>query len=175
MLDQFRLSEFVGAVTRKLRPVHDSFTIHHTVEATFRDRTGRITSHSITHNLRTNLGADFWDAQLFKVAAAGATANYIALTTDVTAPAATDTTLTSEETLNGLARAQAADAHTAGTNISTLSKTFTYTGSTTKTIAKVGLFNAASSGTMVLETLLGSSGTVNANGDTLTIQWQCTY
>jgi len=173
--DIFRLSELAGAITRKLRPASDSFLIKHTVEATFRDCYGNVTSHSITKNLRTNLGADFWDAQLFKVATAGATANYIAITTDATAASATDTTLASEETTNGLARAQAADAHTTSASSSVLSKTFTYTGSVTKTIAKVGLFTASSGGTMALETVLGATGTVNSSGDTLTIQWSISF
>src|SRR5208337_2597858 len=53
------LSELAGAITRKLRPASDSFLIKHTVEATFRDCYGNVTSHSITKNLRTNLGADY--------------------------------------------------------------------------------------------------------------------
>ena len=104
-----------------------------------------------------------------------ATANFIALTADATAPAAADTTLASEITTNGLGRAQAADAHTAATSTSLLSKTFTYTGSSPVTIAKVGLFNAASVGTMALETLRTTTGTVSANGDTITINWTVNF
>ena len=175
MSDTYTFSEQIGAGVAIARPTVDGFPIKNVVEAIFRDRHGNITGQSKVFNLRTNVGADFWDAQLFKVAAAGATANFIALTTDVTAPAATDTTLTSEIATNGLARAQAADAHTAGTASSTLSKTFTYTGSSPVTVAKVGLFNASSAGTLVLETLLGSTGTVSANGDTITISWTVNF
>lgn len=174
-MDNYTFSEQTSVGVVLARPTLDGFPLKNTVEAIFRDRYGNITSQSKVYNLRTNVGADFWDAQLFKVAAAGATANYIALTADVTAPAATDTTLTSEIATNGLARAQAADAHTGGTISSTLSKTFTYTGSTSVTVAKVGLFNASSSGTLVLETLLGSSGTVSANGDTIAISWTVNF
>lgn len=174
-MDSFQVTEQTWAGTSITRPTLDGFKLHNVVEAIFRDRFGNITSQSKVTNLRTNVGADFWDAQLFKVATAGATANFIAITTDATAPAATDTTLASEETTNGLARAQAADAHTAGASSSVLSKTFTYTGSTSKVIAKVGLFNASSAGTLVLSTLLGSTGTVNANGDTLTISWTINF
>lgn len=175
MFDFFRVKEVAGAVTRKVRGAQDRVHFRSDILVVVRDKDGNEKSRSFQHNLRTNAGADFWDAQLFKVAAAGATANFIALTTDATAPAATDTTLTSEETLNGLARAQATDAHTAAASSSQLSKTFTYTGSTSKVIAKVGLFNAASAGTLALETLLASTATVNANGDTITITWTINY
>ena len=36
-------------------------------------------------------------------------------------------------------------------------------------IAKVGLFTAASAGTLVFETVLGTTATLSASGDTLTI------
>lgn len=126
-------------------------------------------------NLKTNAGNDLLNTNLFSTAATVAQANFIALTTDTVAPAAGDTILASEETLNGLARAQAAVSHTAGAGSTQLSKTFTYTGSTAKVIAKVGLFNASSAGTMMLETLLSATGTVNANGDQLSVTWTVTY
>ena len=174
-MDTYTFSEQIGTGVGLARPTTDGFPLRNVVEAVFRDRHGNITSQSKVFNLRTNVGADFWDAQLFKVAAAGATANFIAVSADVTAPAATDTTLTGEIATNGLSRAQAADAHTAGTSSSVLSKTFTYTGASPVTIAKVGLFNAASAGTLVLETLLGSTGTVSANGDTISISWTVNF
>lgn len=175
MFDNFRLVDAAKAFSRAFRGVEEWLQFHSDITLEIRDKDGNLKHRSQQKNLRTNAGADFWDQQLFKVGTAGATANFIALTTDATAPAAGDTTLASEETLNGLARAQAADAHTAGAASSTLSKTFTYTGSTSKTIAKLGLFNAASAGTLALETLLASTGTVNANGDTISISWTVNF
>src|SRR6266403_3864537 len=171
MFDFFRFKEAVKAFTNKIRGVEEKFKFSSDILVEIHDKDGNLKHRSFQKNLRTNVGADFWDQQLFKVGAAAATANFIGLTTDATAPAAGDTTLASEETTNGLGRAQAADAHTGSASSSVLSKTFTYTGSSSKVIAKVGLFNAASSGTLVLETLLTSTGTVNSNGDTITVTW----
>lgn len=105
----------------------------------------------------------------------GGQANWIALTTDATAPAAGDTTLASELSTNGLSRAQAADAHTGGATSSVLSHTWTFTGSSSTVIAKAGLFNSSSGGSMVLETLLSSTATVSANGDTVTVSWTINF
>lgn len=68
-------------------------------------------------------------------------AMFLALTSDATAPAATDTTLTSEATTNGFARALATWAHTAAATTYTLTKTFTATGSLT--VNKEAVFGAA--------------------------------
>lgn len=177
MLDKLKLTELVGSFTRKLRQPHDDlrpFCTTKSVEVIVTDKDGNVKHRSVTtKNLRVNGGADFWNAQLFATTpAAGSQANYIALTTDTAPPAAGDTTLTAEETTNGLARAQGTVTHTAAASSTLISKTFTYSGSTSKTIAKVGLFNQlALGGTLVLETLLASTATVNTNGDQITINW----
>jgi len=120
----------------------------------------------------TNAGKDFVAAQ---VGGAGgtATAQYIALTANSTAPAAGNTTLSGEIVTagGGLLRAIGAYAHTGGTSTYTISKTFTTNGSDALpvTVAKIGVFNASSSGTMVFETLLSSTATLSASGDTLTV------
>jgi hypothetical protein len=174
-MDSFNTADAAAPGGQRRRAARDSFRERSQVEVVVRDSAGNVKAIARGHNLRVNGGADFWDAQLFKVATAGATANYIGLTTDATSPAAADTTLASEETTNGLARAQAVDTHSAGASSSQLAHTWTYTGSTSKTIAKVGLFNASSAGTMVLETLLGSTATVSANGDTITVTWTINF
>ena len=120
----------------------------------------------------TNGGKDFIAAQ---VGGAGgtATAAYIALTANSTAPAAGDTTLAGEivTASGGLIRALGTYAHTGGTSTYTVSKTFTTNANDTLpvTVAKVGLFTASSSGTMVFETALSPTATLSAVGDTLTI------
>jgi hypothetical protein len=187
-MDNFKVSELLGAFTRKQRGAQDDlrpFCTTKSVEVIVADKFGRVKSRSITDfstkkgppNLRVNGGADFWNTQLFATTpAAGAQANYIALTTDSTAPAATDTVLTAEETTNGLARAQATVTHSAGAGSALISHTFTYSGAVSKTIAKVGLFNQlALGGTLVLETLLASTATVNTNGDQVTINWTVNF
>ncbi len=102
-----------------------------------------------------------------------AVADYLALTANTTAPAAGDTTLTAEiaTASGGLIRAAATYAHTNGQATYTLTKVFTVNGndSIPVTIGKVGVFNASSSGSLVFETLLGTTATLSAVGDSLTV------
>lgn len=123
--------------------------------------------------LLTNGGRDAVHKQIADTAAQPAAFNYIALTANATAPAATDTTLTGEIATAGgaLVRAQAVFAHTNGTNTSTLTKTFTANGTDALpvTVAKIGIFNAASVGTLGFETLLNATATLSASGDALTV------
>jgi hypothetical protein len=121
----------------------------------------------------TNAGKDMVAGQVAGTSAQPAAANYIALTANSSAAVNTDTTLTAEITTagGGLLRAQATYAHTGGTSTFTLTKTFTANGSDSLpvTIAKIGVFNASSSGTMAFETLLGTTATLSASGDAVTI------
>lgn len=102
-----------------------------------------------------------------------AAADYLALTANSTTPALGDTTLTAEIATagGGLIRGTATYAHTTSTSTYTLTKTFTANGNDSLpiTIAKVGVFNAASSGILVWSTLLGTTATISASGDALTV------
>lgn len=122
--------------------------------------------------MRTNAGADFQSKVMADTSSNGtgayAAANYIGLSTDATAPAAGDTTLTGELSGSGLSRAQATYGHTAGASSFTLSKTFTSADATPHTINKIGVFNAASGGTLVFETALTSPPNL-VLGDQVTI------
>lgn len=121
----------------------------------------------------TNAGRDFVADSIGKSASRPAVADYIALTANSTAPSASDTTLTGEITTagGGLVRAQATYAHTTGQATYTLTKTFTANGtdSLPVTVAKIGVFNAASSGTLVFETLLSATATLSSSGDSVAI------
>lgn len=123
--------------------------------------------------LLTNGGRDAIHAQAFSTSAQPASSNYIALTANSSAAVATDTTLTAEITTagGGLIRAQATYAHTTGTNTTTLTKTFTANGSDSLpvTVAKVGVFNASTSGTMTFETLMNATATYNVSGDSVAL------
>lgn len=123
--------------------------------------------------LLTNAGRDAIHAQHLGTSAQPAAFNYIALTASVVAPAAGDTTLTGEITTagGGLLRAQATYAHTTGTNTSTLTKTFTANGSDSLpvTVAQIGVFNAATVGTISYHTALSSTATLTASGDNVTV------
>lgn len=123
--------------------------------------------HYEDHNLITNAGKDFIATELGGTGTT-ASAQYIALSSNSTAPAAGDTTLTGEISSGGLARAQGTYSHTPGTDNWTISNTFTATASHTA-VQKAGLFTASSGGTMMAENTFSS---VNlASGDTLNITW----
>lgn len=105
-----------------------------------------------------------------------AAARYMGLTTDVTAPATSDTTLATEITTGGLARALATFAHTGGATTSTLSKTFAATATHTN-VHKGGLFTASTTtagGILVATTNLNADATL-ANGDSLAVTWTWTW
>lgn len=122
----------------------------------------------VSYNLRTTVGAD-WQADVMGNSTQPASARWIALTTNATAPSAGSTTLTGEITSGGLSRAAGTYSHTGGTTNYKITHTFTATDAHTN-VQKAGLFNAASTGTLVFETLLSSSVTL-ADNDTLTIEW----
>jgi hypothetical protein len=90
----------------------------------------------------------------------------MALTADSAAPSATDTTLASELTTNGFARAQGTYAHTGGSSTYTLSKTFSCTGGST-TINKEGVLAAQNGGVLTFESAEPSPPTL-ISGDSLT-------
>lgn len=122
---------------------------------------------------KSSAGIDFVAAQLSGAASATAVAKWMALTANATAPAPANTTLAAEITTagGGLLRAIATYAHTASTATYTLTKTFTTNGSDTLpvTIAKIGIFDAASAGTLVFETLLSSTAVLSVSGDAVTV------
>lgn len=91
-----------------------------------------------------------------------APANYIGVSANASAPAAGNTTLAGEVSGGTLARKQAVYAHTNGTNSYTLTATFISDQSIT--VRKIGIFNAASSGTMAFETVLNAPA-VLVSGD----------
>lgn len=123
--------------------------------------------------LLVNAGRDGLHAQHLSTAAQPAAFNFMAVTANSAAASAASTTLTAEITTagGGLLRAVSTYAHTAGTNTSTLTKTFTANGSDTLpvTIAKIGIFNAVTAGTMGYETLLNATATLTISGDSVAI------
>jgi hypothetical protein len=146
----------------------------------------------IVSNTATALTIDYWRSPTSPTGAATTTPTtgtagfiilpgnapvfYMALTNTVSfTPAHGDTALSGEQTANGLGRQAATFAHTFSTsstnNTYTLTSTWTYTGSSSVTLTGIGTFDSstASTGVMLHETALGSSATVSANGDTLTV------
>lgn len=95
-------------------------------------------------------------------------AMFLAVTSDAVAPSASDTTLASEATTNGFARALATWAHTAAATTYTLQVVFTASG--TLTVNKEAVFGAANTtagGVMPFESAEPSPPTL-VSGDTLT-------
>lgn len=123
--------------------------------------------------LKTNAGNDFQAAQMGGSASATAVAKWVALTANNTAPAAGDTTLTGEITTGGggLIRKAGTYAHTTGAANYTITTVFTANGSDSLpvTIAKRGIFDAASAGALVFSTLVSPTATLSASGDQLTL------
>lgn len=102
-------------------------------------------------------------------------ARFIGLTTNTSGPATSDTTLTSEETANGLQRALGTFAHTPGATTFTIAKTFT-AGATFTNEHKAGLFTAstnAAGGILVAATNLNADATL-ASGDSIALTWTWT-
>lgn len=105
----------------------------------------------------------------YQILPGGGMARYMALTESGTAASASDTTLPSEITIDGLSRALATFAHSDGTNTYTLTKAYSVTGSH-PAIHKMGLLTASTStaaGVLCYETVLNADANV-VNGDTLT-------
>lgn len=127
----------------------------------------------VTPSLKTNAGNDFQAKQMAGSASATAVAKWMAITANTTAASATDTTLTAEITTagGGLLRQAAVYAHTTAAASYTLTGTFTANGSDSLpvTIGKMGVFDAASTGNLVFETLVSPTATLSASGDSLVV------
>lgn len=121
------------------------------------------------HNLLTNGGRDFFHVQCYGSSGLGTNGtNYVAVTATAVTPAAGDTTLSGELAVNGFTRAQGTVAHTNGTNATTVTITFTATG-TQNNVQASALFTAVSSGTMSHEATFTSTNF--ATNDQLQIVW----
>lgn len=122
-------------------------------------------------NIITNAGI----AEFTKLAGnglGGTPAGYIALGTGLTAVAATDTTLEGEISTNNLGRAAATvSVQTTTVTGDTTQLYHSFTASGISAVAKVGIFNAASTGTLFCEQLFPGIVTT-ANGDLLAITYQ---
>jgi len=136
-----------------------------------RNAAGELLHSEIVHNVITTAGRDFLHLQGYGSSGLGANGlNFIGLSNDTLTETSASTTLSNEITLNGLGRAAGTVAHTAGTNTTTISKTFTATG--TQSAQKAALFTASSAGTMNHALAFTQRNLVN--GDTLAITFTIT-
>ena len=125
-------------------------------------------------NLLTNNGRDYAIAQFYtNTGAGGVGMNFIALTSDTTGADATDTTLPSEITTNGLERLLATTiSHSTGTNSTTLNKVFTASGTHTA-VQMSGTFNQLAVGGILAHEAVFTPVTL-ASSDTLSVTWTLT-
>lgn len=99
---------------------------------------------------------------------------YLELGTSSTAPAVGQTALQAAITDTGLARAAATVSRVTTTVTNdTLQLVYTWTASGSKTIEEIGIFNAASTGTMLARALTTSRSVVN--GDTFTATYKVAF
>lgn len=129
--------------------------------------------------LLSNGGRDALHEQHLKKSSQPAGFQWGALSASAHTPAAGDTTLEAEITTGsgGLVRAEMTFAHTAGTNTSTLTNTWTANGSDALpvTVQLWANFNKVTSGgTMGEQDKLSSSATLSASGDSLTVTFTLT-
>jgi len=124
-------------------------------------------------NLLTDAGRDKAHAQIYTNTSAGARgAGFIAVTVNIDSPADGDTALTGEISSGGLSRADASTkTHSAGTNTTTISHTFTASATHTA-VQKAALFDAATTGTMYHVNTF--TATTLISSDTLTVTWTLT-
>jgi hypothetical protein len=132
------------------------------------------------HNLVTDVGEDYIIAQIWTNAVAGGVGiNFMALSTALLSPVASDTVLSGEITSGvnaGLARILAPTrTHTAGANTATISNTFTSSGAVgAPGIQSSALMNAISSGTMGhIQNLPSASGAMSTS-DQISVSWLMT-
>ena len=125
------------------------------------------------HNLGTDAGEDLLHAQMYTNTSAGTRgAGFIALSTNAGGASAAHTSVASEITTGGLARADATTkTHTGGTNVTTIENVFTASATHTN-VQLTGLLNAGSGGTLVHENTF--TATTLASGDELQVTWTIT-
>jgi len=140
--------------------MNNTINIKGTYHFEIRDQAGNLKDKWSVENLVTNAGK----AQL-ALLAGDATAvpfTYLAVGTSATAVAVTDTTLTAEITDTGLARvAGTVSRVTTTVTNDTLQIAYTWTATGSKTIEEIGVFNAASTGTLLSHALTTSKSLVN--------------
>ena len=142
-------------------------------------RNGKVLNKSFSYNSRVNKGADLIASLITGVSQNSIVTplppKYIALSTSVLTPAYTDTTLTGETSVSGLARALGTQQNYStpvaldGSASYVVTKTFTLLGGAT-TVASAALFDAASTGNMFVEANLTTPLSMATN-DTIQINW----
>lgn len=145
------------------------FKIKYNLKIEVRDEKGKIVKEKTISNLITTAGKAGVAARINGYGTPAAY-NYLAVGTGTTAAVIGDTTLESELTDTGLARAQAtASVLTTDTTNDTARLSYTWTASGTKAVTEAGVFNASSSGTLLARQVFSAINM--AANYTLTLTW----
>ncbi len=172
MLEKVGLLSKIGSFFAAKNGVVESVVLQRArADIEHRNAAGDLLWKGHAYNLITNAGRDFLHQQGYKDTGLGSVGLcYIALSNDTVGETASSTTLSNEIAANGLTRAIGTYAHTAGTNTTTISKTFTASG--TQSAQKAALFTASSAGTM--NHVLSFTQRNLISGDTLAITFTIT-
>ena len=143
------------------------------IEIICRGKDGKVKGERLVRNKITNAGLAAMAALLLTDVTEDGF-DYIAVGVGTTAAAATDTTLETEITDSGLARAAGT-----GTRVTTtvtndtaqLATTFSVTGS--KAVTEAGMLNAASAGDLLARQVFSALNVVD--GDSLAITWKIVF
>jgi len=145
--------------------MNDTLKLKGTYDFEIRDVNGNIKDKWTVDNAVMTVG--FAQLALLCGDASAVPFTYLAVGTSTTAVAINQTTLVAETTTNGLERAAGTVSRitTTGTN-DTYKITYTWTASGSVTVEEVGVFNAASAGTMLSRALTTTKAVTT--GETLT-------
>jgi len=162
-----------------LAPIHAraKVRVHHERAYDYDERRGlwlykQVDEDEETYNLVLDAGRVQLHTFCYGTAARANGFNYIGLTNDATAPAAGDTSLIGELTLDGLGRIQGTvTLPTGASNITVITKVFTYTG-VSQGVQKTALFDSAAAGVMNHENQF--TPRVMITNDTLSVSFTIT-
>jgi hypothetical protein len=180
--EELALADSAGAALGLRRALSEDIPVgrsNRLYVATYSVKSGKWSHQDPISNSRVDSGA-LWLAGIMGNSSGAASAIYVGITTDATAVAHGDTALPMEEATAGLSRAAASyGSYTAPASLNAtasyvLSKTFTYTGSSSQAIAKAGLYYTAGTASLCFEALLSAVATVAASGDQIAISWTIT-
>lgn len=142
-----------------------------TIDITIIRANGKVEKKRVYNSI---MNAGFAQLALLAGDASATPFTYLEIGTSSTAVAASQTALQAAITDTGLARASATVSRVTTTQTNdTLQLAYTWTASGSKTIEEIGIFNAASSGTMLARALTGT--TMVSNGDQFAVTYKVKF
>ena len=112
-------------------------------------RDGKVIWEEDVHNVVPTVGRDRLHLNGYGTSGLATNGfNWVGLSADALTETTASTALSTELSGSGLTRAQGAYAHTVGTAVTTITKTFTMSGAGPQTVQKAALFDLNAAGTM---------------------------